>query len=264
MPLGGVSVGAGLMVNFHEWCENTTLPTKSSFTLVMNVVNRDEGISNVSEVIPRHYVDIESALKDLGRDELADFVRSAFPTKKMHLSGDIGEILATEWINECCDNYIVPITNLLHKDESKMAMRGVDVVGVRKTNNSSTLDFLKGEAKSRNRIVPSVIVAAQKALGKDKGRITGDTLAYIVRKMIIERKDSNMINAIRAMSSKQNIFRANIRHLIFVFSGNNPETILKESFDCYEGDIDQMYVGIYVDDHQSFIHDAYEGIDDHV
>lgn len=252
------------MVNFRKWCENTTPPTEPSFTLVMNVIDREEGISNVSKVIPGHYVDIEGALKDLGREELADFVRNAFPAKKINLSGDVGEILATEWINECCDNYIVPITNLRHKDESKMAMRGVDIVGVRRIKNSSILDLLKGEAKSRNRIVPSVISDAQKALSKDKGRISGDTLAYIVRKMIIERKDSNMMNAIRAMSSRQNIFKANIKHLIFVFSGNNPETILKESLDCYEGDIDQMYVGIYVDNHQGFIHEAYERIDDHV
>ena len=252
------------MANFNKWCDDTTLPTEPRFVLVMHVVDRDEGISNVSKVIPDHYVDMENALKTLGREELADFVRDAFPASKMNLSGDVGEILAAEWINECCDNFIVPIKHLLHKDESKMAMRGVDVVGVRKTSNSSTLDLLKGEAKSRNKIGPSTITGAQEALNKDQGRITGDTLAYIARKMIIERRDQDMINAVRNMSSKQNSFSANIRHLIFVFSGNNPETILKESLDCYDGSIDQMYVGVYVENHQNFIDEVYERIDDHV
>ena len=248
------------MANFDKWCDRPTTSARPSFTLVMNVTNREEGIRNVSEIISGHYVDIQKALRSLERSELADFIQDAFPSDKINRSGDVGEILATEWVNECCDDYNVPITRLRYKDESKMAMRGVDVVGIRRADSSLTLEFLKGEAKSREEIKPSVINDARKVLDKDQGRITGDTLTYILRMMIIEGKDPTMIRAVRHMSLKENTFNANVQHLIFVFSENNPETILEESRDCYSGSIDQMYVGIYVHDHQGFIHEVYERV----
>ena len=82
-----------------------------------------------------------------GYKKAAHVVKNRLPTGKAIRSGDLGEILATEYVDQET-NSRVPIKRLRYKDDQQMAMRGDDVIAVRPGPKRMT-QVLKVEAKSR-------------------------------------------------------------------------------------------------------------------
>jgi hypothetical protein len=46
-------------------------------------------------------------------------------------------------------------------------------------------------------------------------------------------------------------------HFLFVFCGNPPEALMRENLAAYGGTMTQLYVGLRVSTHQTFIGDVY-------
>jgi len=105
-------------------------------------------------------------------------VRQKLPESKAIRSGDLGEILATEYIAESTP-YEVPIKGLRWKDHRNMAMRGDDVIGIEQNPENGRLKFLKSEAKSRAALAAGVVVDARTALEKDGGLPSPHALAFV-------------------------------------------------------------------------------------
>ena len=83
------------------------------------------------------------------REKCISTLQGNLPASKKGRSGDIGEILATEFVNRELD-FKVPIFRLRWRDDREMALRGDDILAVR-TDPSGLLFFLKGEVAKMHR-----------------------------------------------------------------------------------------------------------------
>jgi len=90
-------------------------------------------VSALVELLPEYYVDplsIASTLERLGKNAAAQKLRDKIPEVKNIRSGDIGEVLTADYIEEST-SYSVPIRKLRWRDHRNMAMRGDDVIVIK-------------------------------------------------------------------------------------------------------------------------------------
>jgi uncharacterized protein DUF1837 len=136
---------------FTPWCDCTESQCGvHGLTTVAEMVSGRPGIMKLlGGVVRWHYDDpqnIADALSELGYEKTAELIKLDLPETKRARSGDIGEILASEYVDRRTD-YRVPVRKLRFKDQREMSLRGDDVIAVREAGGQ--LHFLKGEVKSR-------------------------------------------------------------------------------------------------------------------
>src|SRR5690349_1064501 len=141
------------MVAFITWCDDASeaVGGHSLRALTAKDAKLDEAKVSIAGLVPGHYASEEQiahVLDRLGKPAAANFILGKLPTTKKIRSGDLGEILATEYIKEET-GFAVPINRLRWKDHRNMAMRGDDVIGLAHDPGTGQLLFLKAEAKSR-------------------------------------------------------------------------------------------------------------------
>lgn len=249
------------MINFGVWCTITNIGIKSHICSVMTVTDVESSVSSVASRVPSHYSKIAEAFDALNSPMSADAIRSLIPTTPRACAADIGEILAAEWIDELSDGYHVPIKRLRWKDHPNMSPRGVDVVGIREiTGDLDRLEFIKGEAKCHEYLSSSATKDARNSLDADEGLLNSATLSYIANRLMDNCDKQNLGHKILLLSTYCDIASSDVKHLVFTVSGNDPEPILQSSIKSYDGNIDQMYVGIHVNNHKHFIRRIYEVI----
>jgi hypothetical protein len=142
------------MIDFNNWCAatDTSIGAHTLRTLTVSPENLEMGVDQTATVVSGHYAAEEKvahALARLGKQAAAQLIESKLPTTKAIRSGDLGEILATEWIDAFSGGYSAPIKRLRWKDHRDMAMRGEEVIGISQNPRTLRLTFLKTEAKSR-------------------------------------------------------------------------------------------------------------------
>ena len=153
---------------FDCWCEinkNQHNDKKTFFALNEKGVGRAMVENKIIQKTRSHYDDLEnitSDIKRLGFPKAAAILGERLPRTLRAQSGEMGEILATEFI-EFQTEFYVPVRRLRYKDGREMALRGDDFIGLGKNENKKLL-FLKGEAKSGQSIANAVIVKARKKL----------------------------------------------------------------------------------------------------
>jgi hypothetical protein len=151
----------------------------------------------MAAVVPSHYASeehIARILERLGKSGAAAFIREKLPVGKSSRSGDLGEIIATEYIVEQTP-YAVPIKRLRWKDHRNMAMRGEDVIGIEHNASTGRLRFLKTEAKSRVNLEATVVADARDALDKDNGLPSAHALSFLSERLM-ETGDLDLADAI--------------------------------------------------------------------
>jgi hypothetical protein len=249
------------MLSFVEWCEIKQSTVASHVVRVMK--GRAAKLLEVSEwlaaIIPGHYAAedrIARILERLGKPKAAAFIREKLPTTKTIRSGDLGEILATEYISQHTA-YLAPIKRLRWKDHRNMAMRGDDVIGIRRDPSNGRLLFLKTESKSRSRLQARVITEARAALDKDNGLPSAHALAFISERLA-EAGNTELADAIDDAQLKHGITPQSVAHLLFVFSGNSSSKTLADGLRTYAGGISQLSVGLWVENHGKFIGHVYD------
>lgn len=187
------------MVHFNDWCDATetnigghTLRVLSGDPARINV-----GVNATAAIVPEHYAaeeQVSRILARLGKPAAAEFIRGKLPTTKSIRSGDLGEILATEFI-AAQTGYSVPIKRLRWKDHRNMAMRGDDVIGVAQDQPTGRLQFLKTEAKSRMALNGGVVAQARAGLDKDGGLPSAHALSFMSARLL-ELGDTALADAI--------------------------------------------------------------------
>lgn len=251
------------MVQLSDWCStsDSTVNTHLLRIITADPDKLDVGVEAIAEIIPTHYASeehIARILDRLGKPAAAELLKSKLPTTKSIRSGDLGEILSTEWINSQTP-YQVPIKRLRWKDHQNMAMRGEDVIGLILDPDTNRLKFLKTEAKSRINLSAQVVNEARGALEKDAGLPSPHALAFVSARLL-ENGETDLADAIDDAQLKHGIPQQNVLHLLFTFSGNSPEIYLTNSLENYEGSISQWSVGIRVRAHANFIKNVYEQV----
>jgi hypothetical protein len=251
------------MMEFDEWCETMEEVVNGHDLRVLSgfdghlVHARDR----VSAIIPAHYASeehIAHVLERLGKVAAAEFVRQKLPESKSIRSGDLGEILATEYIAENT-SYVVPIKRLRWKDHRNMAMRGDDVIGIELNPENGRLHFLKSEAKSRAALGAGVLADARAALEKDGGLPSPHALAFVSERLM-ETGNRGLADAIDDAQLKHGIAAADVEHLLFTFSGNDPTALLQTSLQEYVGTIHRYGVGLRIAGHTQFVQDVFEKV----
>lgn len=251
------------MVQFHAWCgENlSNVGPHQLRILTGSAAQLHFGINATAAIVPGHYASEEHVarvLRKLGKPAAAALVEGKLPTTKAIRSGDLGEILATEWI-AAHSGYQVPIKRLRWKDHRNMAMRGEDVIGIAQDANTQQLLFLKTEAKSRATLTGQVVTQARASLDKEAGLPSGHALTYISARLV-EMGNEPLADAIDNATLNIGIQPNTVRHLMFTFSGNAPGAMLTASLQGYAGAFPQWSVGLHIDGHPGFVGAVYDRV----
>jgi hypothetical protein len=250
------------MVGFSNWCQtrNSNVGSHTLTVLTVDEKQLSHAAAVVAKAIPAHYASSEHIAKNLerlGKDAAAKFVREKLPLSKRGRSGDLGEILATEYIAERL-SYDVPIRRLRWKDHRELAMRGTDVIAVRKTQQGR-LQFLKTEAKSRVALPPAVVGEARGGLANDGGLPSDHTLSFLSQRLF-ELGNTELADAIDNEQLELGIQPSAVAHLLFVLSGNDATAILTDDLTGYSGDNAQYSVGLRVKNHAAFVASVFEQV----
>ena len=246
---------------FDEWLEihDWTIRRHKKILLREKDGARDAILDELRNVVRSHYVSPETMaarLEQLGADETAELLREHLPTKKGSRSGDLGEILATEFVIRKLA-YEVPILRLRWKDGREMALRGDDVVAFGKDENDG-LSFLKGEAKSRARLTPDVVRQAADALDQDHGRPGRHSVLFVAERL--RERGADEIAVLLENAVLNSFSGCEVEHLLFTFSGNSPDVHFSNHLEALRSRIRRYAVGLQIDDHGEFVRLVYEGL----
>lgn len=214
-------------------------------------------------LLPDYYVDPQSiagTLARLGKNAAAQKLLTKIPEVKNIRSGDIGEILASDYIEESL-GYNVPIRKLRWRDHRNMAMRGDDVIGIIVNQQQQTIKFLKAEAKANKILGRGILEDARKELDLDDGFPAPHALEFVAERLR-ETGNQALSDLIEKVQLVDGIRANQVEHLLFTFTASNPATLQKESFDAYDGNIKQTSVGFRVAEHQELIAGVYQGVID--
>ena len=218
------------------------------------------------ETIRSHYDRLDRIADDverLGYAAASEILRAELPQTKKGRSGDLGEILATELVEEEV-GLRVPVRRLRYKDGRNMAMRGDDFIGAGYGEEDGKLWLLKGEAKSNKSLGKATVTSAREVLNRDHGRCTPDSLLFVANRLLESDEDGDVElgRALRDEVGLKSLRADRIDHMLFTMSGNGAHGALKDDLDGASTDRDQFVVNVHIEDHQDFIKTMYEKAED--
>lgn len=248
---------------FDEWCEIDESEPDDRKTLVL-LNERDGGRAAVKdELVERvrsHYDDLERIAEDverLGFPGAATILRERMPRRPRARSAELGEILATEFI-EFQTDFRIPVRRLRYKDGREMALRGDDYLGLR-VDEEDRLAFLKGEAKSGRRVTRPIIADARERLSEDDGRPTPISLLFVADRLLEGNEEEEELGRrLRDEVARRSVPARRIMHGIFALSGNAPEEALEEDLDAADAAHGHISMSLHIEDHQAFVAEIYE------
>jgi hypothetical protein len=253
---------------YKKWCKalKEEKERKRYWTYVEKTGGRDEIRDDLTKTIRSHYDRLERISEDvarLGYPVAAEILRAELPQTPKGRSGDLGEILATEMVEEEI-GLRVPVRRLRYKDGRSMAMRGDDFIGAGYRTEDSKLWLLKGEAKSAKVLGKSTITSARKVLNRDSGRCTPDSLVFVANRLLEsnDKDDNELGRTIRDEVGVKSLRPDRIDHVLFTVSGNGPNAALKEDLEAAGNNRNQYVVNLHIVDHQEFIAETYKGVED--
>jgi hypothetical protein len=253
---------------YGKWCDATRQKEKRKryWTYVEKTDGRKNIRKDLTETMRSHYDRLERIAEDVGRlgyKTAAEILRAELPQTPRSRSGDLGEILATELVEEEI-GLRVPVRRLRYKDGRNMAMRGDDFIGAGYGVNDPALCLLKGEAKSNKVLGKSTVTTARKVLNRDSGRCTPDSLVFVANRLLEsnDKDDNKLGRAIRDEVGLKLLRPDRIDHMLFTVSGNGPHPSLKEDLEAAGTNRDVYVVNLHIPDHQEFIAEMYEEVED--
>ncbi|MDE2372044.1 MAG: DUF1837 domain-containing protein [Burkholderiales bacterium] len=247
---------------YEPWCEceRTGEPQKQLWRLTERAGGRAAVAARLPEVVRSHYDDaarVAEDIRDLGYPLAAAILAERMPRSIRARSGDLGEILATELVEERM-GFTVPVRRLRYKDGREMALRGDDFIGVR-TGADQHLHFLKGESKSRAALAGATIKEARDALKRDGGRPTATSLLFVADRLMEQADERQALGRrIRNEVATRAAPPGRIGHMLFTLSGNATPQALQDDLLAAEAVRPHAVVHLRIEDHQAFIQATYE------
>lgn len=247
------------VTNFNTWCGPVTVvPIEGHTAAVLISIDDDAGVDAVAASLPERYVKPETLAvlaERYGKPEVAAFLRNKFPASKTGRSGDIGEILATAYLEEEC-GYVVGPSRLRDRDHQEWAMRGDDVLGA-KFDATSNLRLAKVEAKSRVSMREAVVKEARDGLQRSGGLPSPHSLTQFAERLM-GSSDEALGQSALDLLLLHGIRPDVMTHLMFLFTTNDPSKHVKNDLTAYGGSVAQLAMTLRVKAHQEFIRKAYE------
>ncbi len=248
---------------FNDWCDSDH--QQDGRKHLRRLTELDGGRAAIADRLPdilrSHYDDMERIaddIRELGFPGAAALLAERLPRTSRARSGELGEILATELVEEQL-GFSVPVRRLRYKDGREMALRGDDFIGVR-MDAAGDLFLLKGEAKSRAQLAGATISEARTALSRDNGRPTATSLLFIADRLM-EREDESATvgRAIRNEVANRAVPATRIDHALFTMSGNATPQALIDDLQAAGPERTHTVIHLRIVDHQEFIRLSYEG-----
>lgn len=216
--------------------------------------------ADLIERVRAHYDDprrIADDIAELGFPGAAAIIRERLPTDPKTRSGEVGEILATEFM-EHQTGFRIPVRRLRYKDGREMALRGDDFLGIEELEER--LSYLKGEAKSGQAMGPAIITTARTRLNDDEGRPTPISLLFVSDRLLEGgEEDKALGRQIRNAIGQGTIRARNVTHGLFTLTANDRIADLEADLDAAEDTHGHVSVNLRITDHQAFIAWVYEG-----
>jgi hypothetical protein len=210
---------------------------------------RATGLKAIRKLLAEHFVGEATILQAGGYRKAAEVIANSLPSDKRTRSGDLGELLATEYIDAQTE-FVVPVRKLRWKSDRQMPMHGNDVIAVDATQ--TPVRVLKGECKSRASLGAAVVKEAAEGLDKHAGRPNPSTLAFITKRLYEEKRDAEA-SLYRDLQCKGAITPKQVTHLIFGLCGNDPTAHLKAAPKPKRAGIRRRSAAIVITDHGAFI-----------
>jgi HamA len=256
--------GAKKLGLFEDWCDFSQQgdEPKEFWALTEKAGARDAIRDRLVETVRSHYDDLSKIADDietLGYPGAAEILRERLPRTKRARSGELGEILATELVEEEV-GYTVPVRRLRYKDGREMALRGDDFIGI-KEDDENQLRLVKGEAKSRKTLGKATIGQAREALSRDQGRPTATSLLFVADRLLesADAAANALGRKLRNEVARRALPPARIDHVLFTFCANDPSASLIEDLNAADGHRAHFSICFRIEDHQDFIAVVYEG-----
>jgi hypothetical protein len=215
---------------------------------------RARGLTALKQLLGDHFVGERTIVQAGGYSKAAAIIANSLPTNKRTRSGDLGELLATEYLNSETP-FIVPIKKLRWKSDRETAMHGNDVIGI--DTKAKPIRVLKGECKSRAQFGQAIVEEAATSLDLHDGRPNPSTLAFITKRLYEEKRDSEA-KIFQELQCEGGIAARNVTHLIFALSGNDPSEHLASAPKSKHAGIRRESTVIVVNDHSAFVAAVYE------
>jgi Cap4 SAVED domain len=250
------------MALFLDWCECERVHTgrKRLLKYAEKIGGRKAIKANLPTVLRSHYDDasrIAGDVAELGYSKAAALLAERLPRSKRARSGEFGEILGTELVEENL-GYRVPVRRLRYKDGREMALRGDDFIGVIVEADRS-LRFAKGESKSRANLSQATITEARTVLSRDAGRPTPTSILFVADRLMDMGGDEEALGrAIRNEVAIRAVPAARIEHILFTVSGNSTPQALIEDLANADEERPHTVIHVRIPDHQDFINSSYE------
>ena len=248
---------------YQRWCDRelTVEGSKTLFFLTERESGRDETLKDLYDRVLNHYIsdaEIAAFVETLGFPQAAESIRELLPMNAIGRSGDLGEILATEFVEERLE-FKVPVKKLRYKDHRDMPMRGDDLIAVA-YDNKKRLRILKGEAKSARSLSEATVARARERLEEDHGRPSAHSLIFVARKLIeSENSGRKELGEDILRATNKPVPKRRLAHFLFTLSGNEVRDIVRVDFDAADGKREQHSVNLRIEDHREFVGAIYEG-----
>lgn len=248
------------MASYKEWCEPCRATHVNAHVINVLVSASDEvGVATLVAQLPSRYAETKSLTRiaeRFGKSQVSRFLQDKIPTTQGARSGDLGEILATAFLEEYCGHVVGP-SRLIQRDHQEWAMRGDDVLGA-SLDSSSKVHLIKGEAKSRAQARAATVAEARDGLQRSDGLPSPHSLTQFAERLL-NTVDDNLGERILGLQLVEGIRSDDVTHLMFLFTGNDPISHVKADLAAYDGDIPQQAVILRVQAHQDFVRAVYEG-----
>jgi len=244
-------------LNLKEWMSPTNPVSGIDHLVVLTERHgkRSAVQKAIEETVRDHFAGLD-ILARIGKYKTTlEFIRNKLPPSKRTRSGDFGEVLASEYIDQLTE-YRVPIKKLRWKDDRATTMRGNDVIAIRRAKNKKWR-VLKGESKSRARLTPSVVTEAIDGLDQHAGRPNPSTLAFISHRLreLSRDDEAEVFEDLQSRTPKIE----EVEQMVFTLSGNDPTAHLQTEYDK-GASVVRHFVGCVISDHQLFIQALFDNV----
>jgi hypothetical protein len=239
---------------FKKWLRKVTKPYAGVTLYEERPGSRKQGLGMLKKLLADYFVGGGTILQAGGYSKAAEIIANSLPSNKKTRSGDLGELLATEYINSET-TFLVPIKKLRWKSDRETAMHGNDVIAV--DTNAKPICVLKGECKSRAAFNEKAVNDAAETLDRHNGRPNPSTLAFITKRLYEEQRDSEA-RVFQNLQCNGSISAKNVKHMIFALAGSDPSHFLAKWLKPKHAGIKREGAAIVVADHSDFVTHVYE------
>lgn len=238
---------------FQKWLQAAAVKAHAAVNVYTERPGaRTFGLKSLKKLLADHFVGEGTILQAGGYSKSAAIIANSLPTNKRTRSGDLGELLATEYLNSET-GFKVPIKKLRWKSDREMAMHGNDVIGV--DTKDGSVRVMKGECKSRTAFTKATVDEAAASLDQHNGRPNPSTLAFITKRLYEEKRDAEA-KVFQDLQCASTIPAKNLNHIVFALAGNDPSIDLANCPKSKHG-IKRRGAAIVINDHGAFVAAVY-------